>query len=122
MLPLLADLDVHGDIIRGLVRRVEGLDLLLVSELDLPSTDDPDILEWAAAEGRVVISQDKSTLVGYALERVKAGEVMPGVIMCGNATIGQAIDDLELIACAGTPEDFDNPIMYLPLKGGVPPP
>ena len=72
MLPLVADENVNGAIIRGLRRRQPGIDLIFVQEVGLDHTPDPDILEWAAAEGRIVITEDVNTMVGFAWDRVRA--------------------------------------------------
>jgi hypothetical protein len=115
MLPLVSDEDVHGAIIRGLRRRVPDLDLVRVVDVFPPRTPDPDILNWAAAEGRVVLTQDESTMVGYARDRVRGGLPMPGVIVRGKAvTVGQAIDDLVLVAQCGATEDFRDQVKFLP--------
>jgi hypothetical protein len=50
MLPLVADEDVHGDIIRGLRRRQPTIDLVRVQDVGLDNTPDPQVLEWAANE------------------------------------------------------------------------
>jgi hypothetical protein len=116
MLPLAADEDLHGDIVRGLRRRVPDVDLVTVLEAGLGSAPDPDVLEWAATEGRVLVTQDENTMTGYAWDRVKAGLPMPGVLVRGKrTTIGQAIDELALVACCGAPEDFRDLVQFLPL-------
>jgi hypothetical protein len=117
MLPLAADQCVPGAIVRGLRRRLPGLDLVTTEEAGLPiTTPDPDVLRWAAEDGRVLVTQDWNTLIGFALKRVKAGQPMPGVLVCGKGvTIGLAIDELELIACCGDPEDFRDQVRFLPL-------
>jgi hypothetical protein len=82
-----------------------------------PRTPDPVVLEWAATNGRIVITQDENTMVGYAWDRVKAGLPMPGVIVRSrhSVTIQQAIDDLLLVAQCGTAEDFKDQVKFLPL-------
>ena len=70
---------------------------------------------WAAAEGRILITQDENTLIGLAWDRVKAGRPMPGVLVRGKGvSIREAIDTLELAACCGTAEDFKDRILFLP--------
>jgi hypothetical protein len=121
VLPLVSDEDVHGDIVRGLPRRAQalGLDLDFVRALDvgLGGTPDTVILEWAAQAGRVLITNDKSTMVGSALARVAAGQPMAGLLALRNrATIGQAIDDILLVAQCYSEEDMsNNPVVYIPL-------
>ncbi|HTU91300.1 MAG TPA: DUF5615 family PIN-like protein [Gemmataceae bacterium] len=116
MIRLLIDEDVHGDIVNGLRRRQPTLDLVRVQDVGLRHTPDPLILEWAAQEGRVVVSVDKKTLAADAWDRVARGLPMPGVaILRILLTIGQAIHELEIIALAGNPDDFRDQVIYLPM-------
>lgn len=97
MLRLLIDEDVHGDIVEGLRRRQLALDLVRVQDVGLRHTPDPIILEWAAHEGRVVVSVDKKTLAPLAWERVARALPMPGVaILRILLTIGQAMNTTAL--------------------------
>ncbi len=79
MLRLAADENFNNDIVRGLSRRKPDLDIVRVQDVGLSGADDPTILEWAAQEGRLLLTHDVSTLTRYAYERVKAGKHMPGV-------------------------------------------
>src|SRR5262245_9209683 len=47
-------------------------------------TQDAEILSWAAAEGRVLISNDRNTMVGLAYQRAAAGDPAPGLIATTN--------------------------------------
>ena len=116
MLRLLIDENVHGDIVDGLRRRQPALDMVRVQDIGLRHTPDPIVLEWAAQEGCVVVSVDKKTLAVDAWDRVARGLPMPGVaILRILLSIGQAVNELELIACAGNPDDFRDQVVYLPL-------
>jgi predicted nuclease of predicted toxin-antitoxin system len=116
MLLLAADADVNGRIIRGLHRRDAQIDLVRVQEVGLRTATDPEILEWAATEGRVLITQDENTMIGHAWDRVRAGLPMPGVFVRRKSVpIRQAINDLILVAHCGTPEDFKDQVHFLPL-------
>lgn len=116
MLPLAADESLHGHVVRGLRRREPGIDLVTVEEVGLKGKTDPEVLEWSATEGRVLVTQDEKTMIGFAHDRVKAGQPMPGLVVRGKGTpIRQAIDELLLIAVAGTPEEFKDQVRYLPI-------
>jgi predicted nuclease of predicted toxin-antitoxin system len=116
MLLLAADEDLHGAIVRGLRRRDPNINIVRVQDVHPPHTADPVILEWAAGEGRIVVTQDENTMVGYAWDRVKAGLPMPGVIVRSHSVnIRQAIDDLLLISQCGATEDFKDQVKFLPL-------
>ena len=82
MLRLLSDEDVNGAIVEGLLLHGEGLDLVRAVDVGLGHTPDERILEWAAAEGRVLITGDVNTMVGFAWNRVRQKQPMPGVLPC----------------------------------------
>ena len=79
MLLLAADENFNNDIVRGLLRKKPNLDIVRVQDAGFRGAEDPVILEWAADEGRVVVTHDAATLTYYAYERVRAGLSMPGV-------------------------------------------
>ncbi len=117
MLRLVSDEDVHGDIIRGLLRREPALDLVRVQDIGLDHTPDPQILQWAAAEGRIVLTEDVNTMVGFAWARVAAGQSMPGVIVrLEHATIGRAIEEILTVALCHTEDNMRSlGVVYIPL-------
>jgi hypothetical protein len=62
MLRLARDTDVNGDLIRGLRQRQPDLDPVRVQDVNLRRAADPAILEWAASQGRALLSQDRKTM------------------------------------------------------------
>jgi Domain of unknown function (DUF5615) len=61
---LVSDADVNGDIIRGLHRARPELDLVRAQDVGLTSRPDPEALVWAAGEGRILVTNDRNTMVG----------------------------------------------------------
>lgn len=115
MLRLLADENFNGRILRALRRQIPDLDVVRVQDTPLSGTDDPTLLQFAAAENRIVLTHDVETLVGYAWERVRSGMAMPGVIVAQtDQPIGQVIEDLEVLILAGQPEEIEARILFLP--------
>lgn len=68
MLRFAADENFNNDIVRGLLRRKPNLDIVRVQDVGLAGADDPTILEWAAREGRILITQDVSTITAAGNE------------------------------------------------------
>jgi hypothetical protein len=64
MLRLAADENFNFHIIKGVLRRFPELDIVRVQDLDLEGADDPTVLEWAADQGRVLLTHDVNTLPG----------------------------------------------------------
>ena len=84
MLRLASDADVHGDVLRGLRRRLSDIDLVRAQDALPEGTRDPEVLAWTSAENRVLITNDRNTMVGFAFQRAAAGEPAPGLIVTTN--------------------------------------
>src|SRR5215831_10553647 len=98
MLRLTSDADIHGEIIRGLRRRLPELDLVRAQDAPPEDTSDVEVLAWAAAENRILLTNDRNTMVGFAYQRVSSAALVPGLIVTTNEqSIGSAIDDIVLI-------------------------
>ena len=119
MLRLATDADVHGEILRGLRRRLSGIDLIRVQDALPEGAPDGEVLAWAAGENRVLITNDRNTMVGLAYQRAAAGDLAPGLIATTNEqSIGSAIDDILLIAqCMREEEIRDQVVVFLPFRG-----
>ncbi len=113
MLRLASDADVHGEIVRGLHRRQPEIDLVRVQDALPDGTHDPEVLAWAAEENRILITNDRNTMLGFAYERIQAGLAVPGLIATiKNQSIGSAIAEHM------SEEEFKNQVVvFLPLKG-----
>ena len=119
MLRLASDADVHGGIIRGLRRRLPDIDLVRAQDALPEGTPDPEVLAWAAAENRVLITNDRNTMVGFTYQRVAAGELVPGLIATTNEqSVGLTIDDISLVAENMSEEEIrDQVVVFLPFRG-----
>ena len=116
MLRFLADHNFNAHILRGLASGTTEAHVVRAQDVGLASADDGTLLAWAAREGRIVLSHDVNTLVGFAYRRVTSGEPMPGILEVPQTmSVGHAVEDLVLIAECGQAEDFDLQVRYLPL-------
>lgn len=116
MLRLLADENFNHDILRGLRLRLPGLDCVIVQQTALRGAKDPPLLEWAAAQGRILLTHDLKTIPKYAYERIAAGLPMPGVLAISNdLPVGQAIEELLLVIECSEQSEFDDRVTHLPL-------
>lgn len=115
MLRLVADENFDYDVLRGLVAQVPELDLLTVQEAELRGIEDPDLLEWAANQGRIIVTHDRTTMTKFAYDRVRAGLPMLGVLVVSKqASVGQAIEALLLAVLASENEDWQDRVEFLP--------
>jgi hypothetical protein len=116
MLRFAADENFNGDIVRGLLRRNPKLDIVRIQDVGLSVADDTSVLQWAADQGRVIVTHDISTLAKHAFDRIAAGQPMPGVFEVPSvARIGQAIDDLILLAECSFEGEWEGHVRFLPL-------
>lgn len=112
---LLVDENLMRKIVQGILRRNSEIDILRVQQVGLSGVGDPEILEWAAKEGRVLLTRDFKTVPKFAYERLVAGLPMAGVIAINNSqsSIGQIIEDILMLA--EFEEDCVGQIQYVPL-------
>jgi hypothetical protein len=116
VLKLVSDENFNGDILRGLYRRRPDLDVVRVQDIGLSATPDPDVLAWAAAEGRILLTHDRDTLPNFAYDRVRAGQAMPGVFLVSDRMpVGQAIDEILLAVECLAPEECKDFVRFFPL-------
>jgi hypothetical protein len=117
MLKLASDADFHGAVFLGVLRRQPDLDLMRVQDAGLRTAADPDILEWAASEGRILLTHDRETMPKFAYERVKARRPMPGVFVVRNRPrqIGLMIEDVLLVALCSSQDEWKDRVEFLPL-------
>jgi hypothetical protein len=117
MLALAADENFNNDIIRGMLRRRPDLNIVRVQDVGLSGASDSAVLEWAAAEGRVLLTHDVSTITQHAYERSGAGLPMPGVFQVAREVpIGVAIEDIILLADYSHDGEWAGQVRYLPLR------
>jgi len=83
----------------------------------LEGASDQAVLEWAASEGRVLLTHDVNTLTGFAYERVAQGLPVPGVFEVSlRVPVSVAIEDLLLLAECSLEGEWEGQVNYLPLK------
>ena len=111
----LADADLNRAIVIGVLEREPALDFITGTEADLESRSDPDVLEFAADQGRILVSHDTSTMPVHFSARLRAGRTSPGIFLARQrASVGQIVDALLLVWSASSPLEWADQIHYLP--------
>jgi predicted nuclease of predicted toxin-antitoxin system len=112
---ILIDNDFRHPIMRGLKLRVFNLDIVTAPEAGLTGIADPEVLEWAFQEGRIIFSHDTSTMPEHVRDCLLAGKQTTGVVIVQqNLPIGEAIEALvEFVLCSEQSE-WENQIVHLP--------
>lgn len=116
MIRFLADADLRHRIVYGCRRREPSIDFLLAIEAALQRAPDPELLAFAAEQGRVLVSSDSSTMTAHFRDFLKIHASSPGLIIVPQRVlIGRAIEDLLTIWGASNAEEWVNRIAWLPL-------
>lgn len=116
MLRLLTDEGLHGSVVRGLRQYQNDMNVVRAQDVGLRTVEDQVVLEWAATNGRIVLTADRDTMIGLAYDRIANGLPMPGLfVLRPGVTVGQAIDAVLLVARCSTHEEWNNRVEFLPL-------
>ena len=116
MIRLLIDQNLNRRIIEGVQLRMPDLDAIFALDVGLAGATDPDVLEWAAANDRVVVTHDAKTMPNFAYDRLAAGRRVPGLIAIRTSLpIGAAIDDLLLILNCCREDELDGQVYDVPI-------
>lgn len=112
---LYMDVHVPGPITRQLRRR--GVDVVTAQEDGHDEVPDDRVLTRASELGRVVFTHD----VRFRIEAEnwqRQGRDFAGLLFGPQlgGTIGQYVEDLELIAKASEPDEWRNIVQFLPFK------
>ena len=115
-MPIALYMDHHVPRAITLGLRLREVDVLTAYEDGTSELEDPDLLDRAGVVGRVLFTRDDD-LLAEATQRQQAGISFRGVIYAHQlrVSIGRCVEDLEIIAKAGEPEDLMNQVMFLPI-------
>jgi hypothetical protein len=108
-------MDVHVPRAITVGLRLRGVDVLTAQEDNAAQFPDPLLLDRATSLQRALVSFDDDLLT-EATHRQLNGIPFAGVIYIHQlrAIIGTCIEDLEIIAKTGEPEDLINRVEFLP--------
>ena len=116
MMRFAADENFDGRMLSGLQARLPDLDVLRIQDTTMAESADPDLLDWLAGEDRILLTHDLKTMPGFVADRIRAELPVPGVIIVKRSTpIGLAIEHLEIMIEASTPDEFENRVRYIPI-------
>lgn len=98
------------------MRRLPELDIIRVQDTDVATASDPTVLEWAAAENRVLLTHDVSTMTYFFKQHLEKGLYSPGILFIPQTLpIGHAIDELVLVAKYSLADEYENQMRFIPL-------
>jgi hypothetical protein len=119
MLALIIDENIHGGFMPGVwafaSKRGYEIDAVAATDVGFGGRPDEEILEWAAANGRVIVTLDVSTMIGYARDRVNDGRPMAGLLLMRKGLAsGVWIEHLAMTAICYDPADMAGQTRFVP--------
>jgi hypothetical protein len=99
-------------------RATPPLDAIRVGDPeDIPlGLSDPQILQWAERENRILVTHDRSTMPEHVAAHLAAGAHCPGVFLLPRgARISDVVAFLALADAASDPEDWADRVEYVKL-------
>ena len=120
-LKYLIDEHLRGRFTQSLVERghAEGCPVNVVETggMEAPplGTKDPQLLRWAEARDRLIISLDRNSLPAHLEHHLAAGFTSPGILFIRRqCPWDEILHSLLLLAAAGDPEDYRDRCTYIP--------
>ena len=112
----LADENLHRPIVTAVLRLQPAMDVMLAQNVqEVAGKPDPDVLAWAAAQGRIVVTHDADTMPKHARQRIAKGLAMPGLLLIRYGTpVKTAADQWLTMEQASFPEEWPGQIRFLP--------
>jgi hypothetical protein len=111
-----ADNDLRAAIRIGVVRREPLINFQSARDASLDGVPDPEVLEKAAADRRILVSHDENSMPAHFEAFLRSGRGSVGVLMVPQgAPIGAVIESIVLIWIASEATEWENRIAWLPL-------
>jgi hypothetical protein len=100
------------------LREIEPtMDIMVVGEAGAPAkgTPDPDVLLFAEASGRAILSGDRSTMPQHLADHFQAGHHTAGLILLRSGfSVGRYATEVRLIWFATTSDEWVDRTDYIP--------
>lgn len=110
-----ADHDLKFGIVKAVRRREPTVDFVSAQEAGLDGVPDPVLLDRAAAEGRVLVSHDRRTMIDHFRDHLAAGKSSPGLLIVSQGSaIGDVVDALLYVWALSDPAELRGQAYYLP--------
>jgi len=113
----LADENLRSAIVRGLLRRVPGLDIVRVQDVQqISGEDDTVVLDWAIRDDRIVLTHDLSTMLPHMHEQLRTSRCTPIVLVPDSLPTALVIEEILLLDECSVEDDWAAGVVYLPLR------
>jgi hypothetical protein len=114
---MVTDENFRGAILRGVLRRSPGLDIVRVQEISaIYGKGDPAMLAWATANGRILLTHDLSTMIpAMRVQLELAAPCTPIVLVPDSLPIASVIEEILLLDGCSIDSDWAAGVVYLPI-------
>lgn len=109
-----ADCDLNQVVVKALLRLEPAIDFQTAHDAKLRGVLDPEVLVYAAKEGRVLVSHDITTMPRHFGEFIQSADSAGVLVAVQEAPIQKIVEDLLLIWMVDEAEDWVNRIRILP--------
>jgi len=110
----LLDEHITHEIAHGLRQREPRIRVCMLGQLGAP---DPELLSWIEDQDCLLITNNRSTMPVHLHEHLAAGRHVPGILSVPKRiALGPLVDELYLIWAASLPGEYQDRIVYLPLR------
>ena len=110
-----ADNDLKFGIVKAVRHFEPAIDFASAQEAGLQGVSDPDLLDRAANEGRVLVSHDRRTMLDHFRAHLAAGKTSPEVLVVSQgAPIGLVAESIVYVWSLSDPLELCDQAHYLP--------
>jgi len=110
-----ADNDLKFGIVNAVWRSEPAIDFASAHDAGLEGVGDPEVLERAAGENRVLVSHDRRTMLDHFRNHLVAGKSSPGLLIVSQGvSIGLVAEAIVYIWSMSNPSELRNQAHYLP--------
>ena len=110
-----ADADIHQGIVVAVRRREPAIDFASAADSKLEGVSDPDVLEIAGSQGRILITHDRRTMLDHFRNRLQEGKSSPGVFLVSQfAPLGPVVEALSMVWAASDSAEWQNQVVICP--------
>ena len=109
----------HRTIRKLLLQREPGIRILAVGQPGAPplSAPDPELLAWVEEHGCLLVTRNRASMPMHLRNHLAAGRHVPGILIVPQRMSPRQISDqLHLIWGASLPDEYQDQIVYLPLR------
>jgi Domain of unknown function (DUF5615) len=110
-----ADCDLKSAILKGVLRREPAIDFASAAQAEFEGVADPEVLERAARNGRVLMTHDRRTMLHHFRNYLAEGKSSPGLLVVSQgASIGLVVESIVLLWAVADPVDLRDRAYHLP--------